>query len=71
MNEIDLLGIYLPPGLADIVIAAAVFAPVKLGLDRLGAERFVWHRPLFDVSLFVCAVAAVVLLRAAYFRTSA
>ncbi len=70
MKDIDLLGVYLPPGLVDITIAIVVFAPVKLILDRLGADRLVWHRPLFDVSLFVCAVAAVILVRSAYFRSA-
>lgn len=60
MKEIDLFGIYLSPFLRDAAIGAVVFAPVKLGLDWLGLDRFVWHRPLFDLSLLCCIVAGIV-----------
>lgn len=62
MREIDLFGVYVSPFLRDLAVAAAVFTPVKLGLDRLAFERFVWHRPLLDVALFACTVAAVTFL---------
>ena len=57
MKEIDLLGVYVSPFLRDLALAALAFAPLKLGLDRLRVERLFWHRPLLDVSLFVCLVA--------------
>ena len=71
MREIDLFGVYLPPGLADLTLAAVIFVPVKILLDRLGTDRVVWHRPLFDVSLFVCTAAGVIVLRALYLRSAA
>ena len=71
MREIDLLGVYVPPAWADILVAIVLFAPLKLALDRLGADRFVWHRPLFDVSLFACTLSGVILLRAGILRSVA
>lgn len=61
MKEVNVLGVYLPPLFADILLALILFMPLKWGLDRLGADRWVWHRPLADLSLFVCIVAGVTL----------
>jgi hypothetical protein len=62
MREVDLFGIYVAPFVLYLVVATAIFLPVKVGLDWLGADRLIWHRPLFDGSLFVCTVAAVTLI---------
>ena len=59
MNEIALFGVYLSPLVGDLALAALAFAPVKLALDRTPIDRLVWHRPLFDVALFVCILALV------------
>jgi hypothetical protein len=59
MKEINLLGVYVPPLFGDVVLAILIFAPLKWLLDRAGAERWVWHRPLFDLALFVCIVSVV------------
>jgi hypothetical protein len=61
MKEVNLFGIYVAPIVLYLVVASLIFLPVKLVLDRLGADRVIWHRPLFDVSLFVCTVALVTL----------
>ena len=62
MRELNLFGIYVAPFILYVVAAAVIFFPVKLGLDWLGVDRFIWHRPLFDVALFVCTVSAITLL---------
>jgi hypothetical protein len=59
MKELDVFGVYLSPFVADLVLGAIAFAPVKLALDGIGADRFVWHRQLFDICLFVSVVSAV------------
>ena len=61
MKEVDLFGIYVSPFLRDVALAALLFWPVKLVLDRVD-DAFVWHRPLFDVAAFVCVLAAVTFL---------
>lgn len=58
MKEVDLFGVYVSPFIRDLAIAAMLFLPIKLLLDRV-ADRFIWHRPLFDLSAFVCVLAAV------------
>jgi hypothetical protein len=62
MKEIDVLGVYLPPIFADFAIALVLFAPLKWLLDRMAIERWVWHRPLADLSLFVCILSGVTLV---------
>jgi hypothetical protein len=61
MKELNFFGVYLPPFFGDLALAALLFAPLKWVLDRIGTNRVVWHRPLFDLSLFVCITAAVTL----------
>jgi hypothetical protein len=61
MKEVSVLGVYFPPLFADIVVALILFAPLKWVLDRIGADRWIWHRPLADVALFICIVSAVTL----------
>jgi hypothetical protein len=61
MKELNFFGVYLPPLFGDLVLAAVLFIPLKWLLDRIGTNQVVWHRPLFDLSLFVCVVAAVTL----------
>jgi hypothetical protein len=61
MKELDFFGVYLPPFFGDLALAALLFAPLKWLLDHVGMNRLVWHRPLFDLSLFICVAAAVTL----------
>lgn len=61
MKEVNLFGVYVAPLVIYLAIAGALFLPLKLALDLIGADRIIWHRPLFDVSLFVCIVSAVTL----------
>jgi hypothetical protein len=53
IGEINLYGVFLPPLLLLIIVLMPVAAALRAGLGRLGAYRFVWHRPLFDLACFV------------------
>ena len=57
--EIDLHGVFIPALLAWALIALPVTGILKLILDRIGAYRVVWHRPLFDLALFVIVLGGV------------
>lgn len=52
ISEIDIAGVFISPLLLCMLIALIVRLLLSWGLDRLGLYRAVWHRPLFDVSLF-------------------
>jgi len=53
IGEVDIYGVFVPPLLLMVIAAMPLAAGVRLVLARLGAYRFVWHRPLFDLSVFV------------------
>ncbi len=57
--ELDIHGVFIPALLAWALIALPVTALFKGVLERLGAYRFVWHRPLFDLALFVIVLGGV------------
>jgi Protein of unknown function (DUF1656) len=61
-SDFDVYGVYLPTLFGWAFIAFAISVPVRRVLAWSGFYRFVWHRPLFDVALYVVLVGIVVLL---------
>jgi len=59
-GEFDLFGVYLPPLLPAGLFAWLVTALLIRGLNRLGFYRFVWHRPLANVAIFVIVLGVTV-----------
>jgi hypothetical protein len=59
IGEIDLYGVFVPPFLLLVIAAWALSAALRLALRVSGAYRLVWHRPLFDLALFVIVLAAL------------
>jgi protein AaeX len=58
-GEFDIYGVYFP---AFVVVAAIAFAlqlAIKRILDACGVYRFVWHRALFDLALYVILLGVV------------
>jgi len=53
IGELDIYGVFVPPLLLMVIASMPLAAFVRLVLARLGAYRLVWHRPLFDLSVFV------------------
>jgi hypothetical protein len=51
IGEMDVGGVFAPTLLLWAAVALAVSVPLRRGLDRIGAYRFVWHRGLFDIAL--------------------
>ncbi|MHB1756198.1 MAG: DUF1656 domain-containing protein [Leptospirillum sp.] len=62
MKEIDVLGLFFPPFLIWGVIAFLILGWVRVLLARLGFYRFVWHRSLVDIALWVIVSGVVVTL---------
>jgi hypothetical protein len=65
IKELDLFGVFVPPIFAYAVAAGLIWRILHDALTTLGAYRFVWHPPLFNLSLFVCILGGLV---AATFR---
>ena len=64
ISEVDVYGMLVTPMLLWVGAALLVAALVRHALGRLGAYRFVWHRPLFDLALLVIVLGGVVALQA-------
>jgi hypothetical protein len=59
IGEFDIYGVYFPAFAVFAAIAFALQLPVKRLLDAYGVYRFVWHRALFDIALYVFLLAVV------------
>lgn len=57
-------GVLLSPLLVYALLALLLTALLRLGLQRTGAARWIWHEALFDVALYICVLAALVALLA-------
>ncbi len=60
IGELNIYGVFVPPFLAVMIAALIVAAPVRLALRRLGLYRFVWHRPLFDLAVYIIILGGLV-----------
>jgi hypothetical protein len=60
--ELDLYGVLMPSLLLWLVITYLLAAMLRPLLERVGFYRFVWHRALFDLALYVCLLGGVVYL---------
>jgi hypothetical protein len=59
-GEIDFYGVFVP-GLLVLMLAAFVITTcIRVVLTGLGFYRAVWHRSLFNLSLYVIVLGAVV-----------
>lgn len=60
IREINIDGIFLPPLLGHLLIAAVVWLLLRWLLGKLGFYRYVWHPPLFNTALYVILLGAFV-----------
>ncbi len=60
--EIDVFGVLVPALLLWLLVTFALCALLRPVLQRTGLYRFVWHRALFDLAVFVCLLGGVVYL---------
>ncbi|KMO33312.1 membrane protein [Methylobacterium tarhaniae] len=59
-GEFDLYGVFVPSLAAWMLLAFLVSLPLRRLLAWSGFYRLVWHRPLFDLALYVALLGAVV-----------
>ncbi|MBE7244001.1 MAG: DUF1656 domain-containing protein [Actinomycetospora chiangmaiensis] len=61
-GELDLYGVFVPSLGAWMLLAFLLSLAVRGVLARIGFYRLVWHRPLFDLALYVVLLGGVVSL---------
>lgn len=61
-HGVELIGFYLPPLALCAAVAIVLFLVLRGLLGRFGLYRFVWHRPLFDLAIYVVLLGSVVFL---------
>ena len=59
---IDIYGVLVPALLLWIIVAYVLSAILRRLMQRFDLYRLVWHRALFDFSIFVCLMGVVVYL---------
>jgi hypothetical protein len=58
--EFDIYGVFVPAVLVFAIVAFLLVLALRAVLAAIGFYRFVWHRPLFDLSLGIILFGAVV-----------
>lgn len=60
IGEVDIYGVFVPGLFAWMTAAFVLSLPVRRILSWCGLYSFVWHRPLFDLALYVVLLGVVV-----------
>jgi protein AaeX len=59
IGELDIYGVYVPIFVAVAVVAFLLQIVLKRVLDACGLYRFLWHRALFDLAIYVILLGVV------------
>ncbi|HEX7910605.1 MAG TPA: DUF1656 domain-containing protein [Paraburkholderia sp.] len=59
IGEIDIFGVFVPAVLVLMLIAYLINLAIRTVLDRVGFYRFVWHRSIFDLGIYVLVLGLV------------
>jgi hypothetical protein len=59
-QNVEFLGFYLPPLALWMIGALAPYVIIRWVFTRLGVYRLVWHRSLFNLSLYVLLVCGAI-----------
>jgi hypothetical protein len=62
IGEIDILGVFVPAVLVLMFIAYLMNFVIRTALERVGFYRFVWHRSIFDLGIYVLVLGVVVIV---------
>nr|WP_281493625.1 DUF1656 domain-containing protein [Ancylobacter koreensis] len=62
MHTVNVLGFYLPPMLLWAGVALLPYALARWALGAFGLYRYVWHRSLFNLALYVLSLGGLVIL---------
>lgn len=66
-GEFDIYGVYFPTFAVFAAIALMLQLAAKHLLNASGVYRFVWHRALFDLAMYVILLGVVTAAGAGFF----
>lgn len=61
VDQVDVLGIYLPTFVLQVILVFLLLFLVRWLLDRFGILALFWHRGLVEVGLYMILLGFVVL----------
>jgi hypothetical protein len=62
IGEIDIYGVFLPAVLILMLVSYLLCLVVTRLFARAGLYRFVWHRSIFDLAIYVIVLGIVVIV---------
>jgi protein AaeX len=62
LKEVDICGVFIAPFAVYLFAALLIFTPVRILFDRYAIQRWVWHRQLFDISVFIIILSLIGLM---------
>jgi hypothetical protein len=62
LKEINLDGVFVAPFVGFLFLALLIFIPIRILFDRYRIQRWVWHRQLFDISIFIIILSLIGLM---------
>jgi hypothetical protein len=60
--ELNLYGVFVPALFLWMLLALGILLVLRRALVYAHAYRLIWHRPLFDIALYVIVLGVVVYL---------
>lgn len=60
IEEFNIYGIFVPSLLVWLVIASLLSFAIQRTLVHFDLYKYIWHRPLFDLAMYVIALGAIV-----------
>jgi hypothetical protein len=62
IGEIDVYGVFLPSVLVLMLVSYLLCQIITRVFARVGLYRFVWHRSIFDLAIYVLVLGVVVIV---------
>jgi len=62
IGEIDIFGVFVPSVLVLMLVAYLINLAIRTVLAHAGFYRFVWHRAIFDLGIYVLVLGLVVVV---------
>ncbi|WP_213779791.1 DUF1656 domain-containing protein [Caballeronia sp. dw_276] len=62
IGEIDIYGVFLPAVLILMLVSYLFCLVLTRVFARVGLYRFVWHRSIFDLAIYVIVLGIVVIV---------